>query len=245
MSTEEAPKKRTRRKKTPEPATPDPRLAFLKSLGQWLQSRKYQSNVPVEDIDVGKSFDWMAKAAKLAQAAASLSGMPLLTGGFKYDAAALYDAVVPFFPLGDYVAWRVDGGLNAVVLVIFADEVPATELQARFDQFVTLAEPLAEFGPRIYGSSSASGHVAPLLIYYDPQRYTEHLAQLRAAGSQAKTMQRVYLQAGFVNMAEQSIVWSEKAGLGGWIAGLVGTRGRSPIQFESAELRTVLSLMER
>jgi hypothetical protein len=212
--------------------------AFSRGMIQWFQSRKYQVGLQSPQVSIESEVKWAKRITTVAQGLASLA-MPMWVSG-SVDSADALDALAPFVPLADMVAWRIDGSSNAVVPLIYADEIPAETLLERFTKFLDLAE----MGIRMNLQSMASGNVFPLLVYFQRENYEQAVPQLRTQGFLKRFWRRTYLTAGFVDLAGGQVLWAERSGFFALGQAISTTFGVKVDPFDSKDLVTVLTLMQ-
>jgi hypothetical protein len=220
--------------------------AFTTGLTQLLESQGFKVGLQAHEVDV-------ADAKKLGETflegatdvLGGGAGPGLLAGGGA-DAQEVSEALVPFFPLVDLLALRfAAAGVAILVPVVFADDLAAQDVSRRLDRFLELSPPLAEFGPRIYGTSSASCNTFPLIVYLQPPKYAQSVPSLLPSGFRKKVMARAYLRAAFVDVSNESVAWAERPGfwgLGNRIAAALGRKARDHFNFGPDELRAIAAI---
>lgn len=218
------------------------RNTFSNGMLQWFHSRKYQVGLQSPQVDIANEVQWAKRLTTVAKGLVGLT-MPFWVSGGA-DAAGALDALAPFVPLADVLAWRIDGGANAVVPLIYADGISPETLSQRFARFLDLAEPLAELGVRLNLQSMASGNVYPLLVYFDRANFDAAVAALRPQGFQKRFWRRTYLTAGFVDLSAGQVVWAERSGFFALGQAIGATFGVKVDVFNAADLITVLSLAQ-
>jgi hypothetical protein len=227
----------------------DDRAAFSAGLTQVLESQGFAIGLRAHDV---KTEGAMKQGEHLVEAMTLLLGGgvgPGLLSGGGAEASQVSEALVPFVPLSDVLALRFDAaGLAILVPVVFADELDANEVGRRLTAFLELSPPLAEFGPRIYGTSSASCNTFPMVVYLDSARYAASVPSLLPLGFQKKVMARAYLRAGFVDVPSGAVAWAERPGVWGWgnkLASALGKKPRDHFNFGPGELQAIAALTRR
>jgi hypothetical protein len=156
----------------------------------------------------------------------------------------LFRALVPYFPLADLLGSKLQLEVVTVIPVIYADGLDVVAIKQRLSNFIEIAGPLTQFGPRLNLQSQGSANIQPLLVYFQPGRFAAHLPELMPALWQKRVMRRIYLTAAMVNVTERTVMWPEKTGffsIGDKLAGWMGTKAKV---FDSADLPAVLKFAE-
>lgn len=176
------------------------------------------------------------------------TNMPFFISGGA-DSAHVFDALVPFVPLSDMLGFRVELGTAYTALVVYADELDTSVISNRLEQFMQLAKPLADLGVRLNGRSMGQAYVHVLLVYFDKQKCADTVPILLPQGAKRRVWDKVYLYTGFINVPDQTIVWSEEGGrLGSWrksMASLFGQTKKALQIFDSNDLQSVLTLAKQ
>lgn len=228
-------KKRTKRS--------SPRELFARGMTRWLEGAGYHVGLNIQKIDAEKEKEFGEKLRDgvvefLGNFASS--GMPqFVSAGAETD--ELFMALVPYLPLTDIMASKLNMGQAVVPLIVFADKLTEEQISGRFEIFKTLGKPLTEFGPRLNFQSMGTAFIFPTLVYFNSQRHDAHLAALLSKGWQPDTWGRLYLHAGFVNVPAKTVTWAQKTGLASIGEALGDFFGYSTnlFQFEEKELEAV------
>jgi hypothetical protein len=159
----------------------------------------------------------------------------------------LFDALIPFAARVDMLASKVDYGTVILPLVIFADQITPRVLRRRMGEFLDLAGPLTQFGPRLSGQPQGNvGRLFPLLVYFDPTKALRARKALLPDGWQPFMWEHLFLRIAVVSVGEKTVDWAEKTGLakaGERILGFLGMKADG-FKFDSSDLAAVGALDE-
>jgi hypothetical protein len=239
---------RTRTRKTKSnPSTkkrkdtaPDQKAIFTRGLTKWFQRMNFGVGLSPQNVDTEKDLKLAEKVAGVASTLLDFGSSMWITGGQGSD--ALFQALIPYVPLCDLVGSNLKLNTVNLVPVIYADELPADQIEQKFDQFIEMAGPLTEFGPRLNFQSQGVANIFPLVVYFDHQTFEKHLPELLPDAWQKRIMRRIYLQASLVSVPERRVVMGERTGffaLGDKLADVLGTRTKV---FDSSDIDAVLLL---
>lgn len=216
------------------------RAGFTAAMSQWLQGSGYYVGLTSQPVNTESGVKFAKQVADiLTNAVESTTEMWITSGS---GSAELFQALIPYFPLADLLGSKLKQEVVTVIPVIFADEVDPAALRQRLSDFIEMAGPLTQFGPRLNLQSYGYAIIQPLLVYFQPERFAAHLPELTPDLWQKRIMRRVYLTAGMVNVAEMTVTWPEKTGffsLGDKLADWMGTKAKI---FDSTDLAAVLKL---
>jgi hypothetical protein len=163
-----------------------------------------------------------------------------ITGG--QGSEQFFRALVPYVPLCNLLGSKIELGAVTLVPVLYADELPPAILEQRFEEFMDLAGPLTQFGPRLNLQAMGYATIFPLLIYFDSKKYSADLPEIIPDAWQKRIMRRIYLQATMVNVPDQQVEFAERKGF--WSLGnkLTEAFGYKPQIFEPADIAAVIAL---
>lgn len=238
---------------------------FLRAFRQWLESNGYavglSTGAPagLEVGDVGKrAADWIGA---LAGAALPMS----ITGGA--SAGEALEALVPFLPHCDLLAYRVVLGTPTVFPVIVGDDLTAEAMRQRLATLRGLAQPLAAYALGLNGQGGFAS-VTPHVVYFHDDAYESDdgaRAVLQAGYARPNPLDaalredRVMLQASVVNVPGGRLLTAgpppdsaaarlQGSRLASWVrrgiasVGLDGVWADKTGTFTAEDLQTVLAL---
>ena len=235
-STKSQPKKA----KKPKDAELDQRQVFLQGITKWFQQMKYSVGLSTQKVETEKDLKLAKGVADVAESLLSFANPMWITGG--QGSEELFQALIPYLPLCDVLGSKLQLATVSLVPVIFGDDLAASEIEQRFDQFIEMAGPLTEFGPRLNFQSQGVANIFPLVVYFDSQTFDRHLPEVLPDAWQKRIMRRIYLQASLVSVPERRVVWGERKGffaLGEKLADVLGTKLQV---FEDSDIDAVLHL---
>ena len=145
-------------------------------------------------------------------------------------------------PLCDLLGSNLKLATVNLVPVIYADKLAANEIEERFDQFIEMAGPLTEFGPRLNFQSQGVANIFPLVVYFDHKTLEQHLPEVLPDAWQKRIMRRIYLQAHLVSVPERKVIIGERTGFFAWGDKLADVLGTKTTLFESSDIDAVLLL---
>jgi hypothetical protein len=218
------------------------------TVGRALNSLPNTRRVGAVAAKTGKLGGVTGRVGKLGGAAGKIgkaggvAGTVVLLSDFlintKTSAADLYDALKPYVSRADIIGLKISNakawsafrehpgnktfGNTVLVPVIYADELTPVSILEWFDKFLEASGALKRLGLRVRLVGSRA-HIYPLLVYFDGQRFEEHLQGLlseifeedNAQGVRPRTLGKraswtpefkAYLSAGMVNVAEKRVI---------------------------------------
>ena len=218
------------------------------TVGRALNSLPHTRRVGAVAAKTGKLGGVTGRVGKLGGAAGKIgkaggvAGTVVLLSDFlintKTSAADLYDALKPYVSRADIIGLKISNAKawsafrehpgnktfwnTVLVPVIYADELTPVSILEWFDKFLEASGALKRLGLRVKFVGSRA-HIYPLLIYFDGQRFEEHLQGLlseifeedNAQGVRPRTLGKraswtpefkAYLSAGMVNVAENRVI---------------------------------------
>lgn len=226
-------------------AEPSPRERFAVGMTRWLQKMGYNVGLDVKGFSGESGQKQAEKVLGFLTSILPASGMPaFISEGAGAD--GLFQALIPLLPHADIVGSKVEQGMAVVPLIVFADALAPDEIGRRFDQYLDLAEPLNEFGPRLNLQSMGQCRLFPLLIYFDPEKFAAARGELLPSGWRPRMWDRLYLRAGFVDVVGRQVAWAELSGLASWGASISEALGFDAdiFSFDADDLTAVDALAE-
>lgn len=201
---------------------------------------KYAAGLSPQKVDTEKDLKLAKGVADAAGTILSFASPMWITGG--QGSEELFQALIPYLSLCDVLGSKLQLATVSLVPVIFGDELAASEIEQRFDQFIEMAGPLTEFGPRLNFQSQGVANIFPLVVYFDSHSFVTHLPEILPDAWQKRIMRRIYLQASLVSVPERKVIWGERKGffaLGEKLADILGTKLQV---FEGSDIDAVLDL---
>lgn len=227
-------------KKKRKKAELDQKAIFTRGLTSWFQQMKFGVGLSPQHVDAEKDLKLAEKVAGVATTLLDFGSSMWITGG--QGSEELFQALIPYLPLCDLLGSNLKLATVNLIPVIYADELAASEIEQKFDQFIEMASPLTEFGPRLNFQSQGVANIFPLVVYFDNQTFESHLPEVLPDAWQKRIMRRIYLQASLVNVPARKVMLGERTGffaLGAKLADVLGTKSKV---FESSDIDAVLHL---
>lgn len=230
----------TKKSKKAADLVPDQKALFTRGLTRWFQQMNYGVGLSAQKVDTEKDLKFAEGLAKVATDLLNFGSSMWITGG--QGSEELFQALIPYVPLCDLLGSKLQLATVTALPVIYADDLSAADIEQRFDQFIEMATPLTEFGPRLNLQSQGVANIFPLIVYFDRQNFAQHLPEVLPDAWQKRIMRRIYLQASLINVPDRTVVWGERKGffaIGEKLADLLGTKLQV---FESSDIGAVLHL---
>lgn len=231
-------RKRVRKPKAKPVASPKTR--FTAAMSTWLKNSGYHVGLSTQPVNTKSDLEFAKGAADVFTKVLNVASPMWITSGA--GSKELFQALVPYFPLADLLGSKLQLEVVTLIPVVYADELDAAAVRQKLSDFIEMAGPLTEFGPRLNLQSQGSAHIQPLLVYFRPERFAADLPVLMPELWQKRIMRRIYLTAAMVNVAESTVTWPEKTGffsIGEKLASWMGTKAKI---FDNADLAAVLKL---
>lgn len=190
---------------------------FLDAISVQLGSKGFQVPGHWKDVDLRGQVEAGKVAAKIAQAI--LSGtLGVSAPQIRFSGTAkekeIVQAVSRIAPLANLVGFRVAGAVQgqSVIAVILADHLSATDVTARFPEFMAHAPELARIGYRInYQTLGVMIH--PIAVYFDQAAYSRNADAILSGGWQTNAWRKLFLKAAAVDASNRHIEWARPTGL--------------------------------
>jgi hypothetical protein len=218
-----------------------PRAAFAAGLTEWFRGHHFNIGLNTQTVDAEKDAGTIKKLLGLVPI--QLPVPLFLSKGAGSE--ELFDALIPFSPHVDILASKLDYGTAIVPLVIFADSLTPQQLRRRMDEFIELAGPLTQFGPRMNGQPQGSrASLFPLLIYFERGKASRARKALLPDGYKPLRWEHIWMRVCVISVAEQAVDWAEKTGfdkIGSKVVGALGIETET-FRFEESDLTAVVTL---
>lgn len=238
---EAGPRPKAKKAKKKKAATlSDQRAIFNAGMTKWLQRSGYSVGLNPQEVDTEGDLKFAEGIADAAKTVINLGTSAWITSG--QGSEEFFQALVPYIPLADLLGSQLELQMARLIPVVHADGLEPRAIEERLEQFIELAGPLTEFGPRLNFQSQGVANIFPLLIYFDKQKFAAHAPELIPDLWQKRIMRRIYLMAGMVNVPEKTVTWPEKRGffaIGDVLADWFGTKAKI---FDNSDVAAVLNL---
>jgi len=231
------------RKKHPKPS---PRIAFEAGLTEWFHRADFNVGLNIQAMDTEKDVAVIKKLVNVAKVVIDFGGPTGISKGAGSE--ELLHGLTPFIPLADLVASKVIGPVVIVPLVIFADDLAFQPLRERLETFMTLAEPLNQFGAKLNSvPASNQARLYPLLVYFNRDAHAAARNALLPYGWRAKYWKRIFLRVGIVSVSEDMVTWAEQTGYFAAVVAIVNFFGKDGefFHYRPADLKDVQVLADQ
>lgn len=219
---------------------------LLQAIALWMRSRHFRTDLETSDVETTKDAKTIADAFEKAAAA---MGLLLPVGAISMqdaDAADIFDFMVNARELAELVGVRIEATrCNAMLLVLFADELDVAACLEHFEVCHVFAAWLTEIGAfRVWGTAQTPAWAYPLLIFRDSAAYAQKVPALYPAGyRKARIGTLGFVQAGFLDLESATVEWTPPKGA--WLRGLMPRSWRAEPPLQQEDLETILTLLEQ
>jgi hypothetical protein len=190
---------------------------FLEAMSTSLRAKEFQVPGHWQDVNVPGQLFIAKTAAEVAKSIAE-SALGVTTGPMKISGGAKEDeiarAMTPVISLANLVGFRYAGAIqgNALVAVILADRLTASEVAARFPEILSHGPSIAALGYRInWQTLGLLCH--PMVVYLNQFSFDRDVDEVLSHGWQTNAWRKIYLKAAVVNVAKSRIHWAKPTGL--------------------------------